>query len=1159
MRIVRLSLQRYGHLSDEILEFPADRGLHIILGANEAGKSTALEAIADCLFGFAHNTRRAFLHQPNMLQVGLTLQDGAGRQASFVRRKRRTGALTDAAGTVLPEAALAPLLNGMTRDRFETVFGLDAKRLRAGGSAIVTEHGDAGSVILDAQTGVRNLRDLVARLDTEAKTLFGDARTARRINGAVTSVTESRALLGERSLSGAAYQLAQATAVQLTKRLDATLQELRELRAEDGKLERIRRTATPRGVRREALLQLALLGARPVLPPGAAATRTDALDRAEQAGVELDRIRENDLALAQHLATLKPDTVVLELTDSITLVYADRSRIASVLKDRPVQLGRIDAAWEDIDRAGAEIGILERGPALLAKRPSVSSRQAAEGLAAVHSGLTGRHSETKTALRKAEQAVRDARVYAGLRPVPPPHAGLRAAADAARAEGRFEALLAEAVTAAEDATHTARLALSALPVGGVSAAALLEAPVPLVTEMRRLGIALTGAQEALATAEAEAALIDLTLSQTRAALQNLTAAGPVPTAQALSALRTRRDLAWQLVRRQHIDAGPAATADELAQVGVNGPLPAALDRLLPEADALADKRHSDARRTADWERLTSEEVGALARHGPALVRCTDAVRAVADAMAGWRALWVPAGVVPLDPAAMTEWAARRDAALGAERKAAQALAKRDKLQRQRDELLGALRTLMPDTPNATLAATLREADTRLGHLAGQAEAHRIAADKVDMAERANEQAARATGEVEQELAAWQPDWAAAIGALNLPITTLPGAMSHLLTQWTEIARHAQTLNEANRRVAEMDLSLQSRAAALFELARHLGEPVEEQDVLSVYTRLQSAQTADTSLKRITAERLKLAASRTAHEGVRAGTDNKLAALRTLVGAEDDLALLGAIEHAARYDALLATIAGAERDLAVDTNGMTPAGLDQEAEGLDLDAAMARCAEIGTRVEALDAERIAAATDHALHSKAVAEMERGADVFGPAQAIQGGLAQIDDDVVRYMRLRMAHVLLRAGAERHRQEQQGPFLRRAGALFASMTEGRYERLDLDEGQKGEPLIAAVRADGVQCGIEWLSDGTRDQLYLSLRLAAVAGEIEASAPTPFIADDLLTNFDDRRALAALGVLAEFGETTQVILFTHHSHLAAMADLSRTSVHPLPADVAG
>ena len=187
------------------------------------------------------------------------------------------------------------------------------------------------------------------------------------------------------------------------------------------------------------------------------------------------------------------------------------------------------------------------------------------------------------------------------------------------------------------------------------------------------------------------------------------------------------------------------------------------------------------------------------------------------------------------------------------------------------------------------------------------------------------------------------------------------------------------------------------------------------------------------------------------------------------------------------------------------------------------------------------------------------MERGADVFGPAQAIQGGLAQIDDDVVRYMRLRMAHVLLRAGAERHRQEQQGPFLRRAGALFASMTEGRYERLDLDEGQKGEPLIAAVRADGVQCGIEWLSDGTRDQLYLSLRLAAVAGEIEASAPTPFIADDLLTNFDDRRALAALGVLAEFGETTQVILFTHHSHLAAMADLSRTSVHPLPADVAG
>jgi uncharacterized protein YhaN len=59
------------------------------------------------------------------------------------------------------------------------------------------------------------------------------------------------------------------------------------------------------------------------------------------------------------------------------------------------------------------------------------------------------------------------------------------------------------------------------------------------------------------------------------------------------------------------------------------------------------------------------------------------------------------------------------------------------------------------------------------------------------------------------------------------------------------------------------------------------------------------------------------------------------------------------------------------------------------------------------------------------------------------------------------------------------------------------------------------------------------------------------------PFIADDLLVNFDDRRAKAAIRVLADFGKITQVILFTHHGHIADMAEPSVASVHPLKGSV--
>jgi len=76
-----------------------------------------------------------------------------------------------------------------------------------------------------------------------------------------------------------------------------------------------------------------------------------------------------------------------------------------------------------------------------------------------------------------------------------------------------------------------------------------------------------------------------------------------------------------------------------------------------------------------------------------------------------------------------------------------------------------------------------------------------------------------------------------------------------------------------------------------------------------------------------------------------------------------------------------------------------------------------------------------------------------------------------------------------------------------------------------------------------VEGMSDGTRDQLYLALRIAALEQHFRANGPMPVVADDLLINFDDRRAAAALRVLAELSHSTQVMVSTHHRHLLELA----------------
>lgn len=73
--------------------------------------------------------------------------------------------------------------------------------------------------------------------------------------------------------------------------------------------------------------------------------------------------------------------------------------------------------------------------------------------------------------------------------------------------------------------------------------------------------------------------------------------------------------------------------------------------------------------------------------------------------------------------------------------------------------------------------------------------------------------------------------------------------------------------------------------------------------------------------------------------------------------------------------------------------------------------------------------------------------------------------------------------------------------------------------------------------------MSDGTADQLYLALRIAAIERHVGTSEPMPFIGDDLFITSDENRTAPGLKALAELGKHTQVLLFTHHRYVVDAA----------------
>ena len=73
--------------------------------------------------------------------------------------------------------------------------------------------------------------------------------------------------------------------------------------------------------------------------------------------------------------------------------------------------------------------------------------------------------------------------------------------------------------------------------------------------------------------------------------------------------------------------------------------------------------------------------------------------------------------------------------------------------------------------------------------------------------------------------------------------------------------------------------------------------------------------------------------------------------------------------------------------------------------------------------------------------------------------------------------------------------------------------------------------------------MSEGTADQLYLALRLAALELRRAAHPDMPLVLDDVLVTSDDERASRVLEALARFTAGGQVLLFTHHRHLLDVA----------------
>jgi uncharacterized protein YhaN len=263
-------------------------------------------------------------------------------------------------------------------------------------------------------------------------------------------------------------------------------------------------------------------------------------------------------------------------------------------------------------------------------------------------------------------------------------------------------------------------------------------------------------------------------------------------------------------------------------------------------------------------------------------------------------------------------------------------------------------------------------------------------------------------------------------------------------------------------------------------------------------------------------------------------------LRQLANCEDDQQLASTIAAAEEkskkreeYERIAAGLV--QRNAVADVTQ-----IEEQASGYASDSLHSEIEASDERLKTLRDDFFNAGSRHRELTMEFERLQASDEAVFQAQKAEAALARVRPAIRQYLRLRLASEVLQRAIESYREKHQGPVLKRASDLFSRLTLEDHRGLTTGFGDDDQPVLMAIRKTGEHVYVEGLSDGTRDQLYLALRLAAIEHHVETVAPCPVIFDDILINSDDSRASAALQVISELANSTQVLFFTHHRRLA-------------------
>jgi len=1150
MRIERLDLIRYGHFTGGAIDLPARQPDYtVVYGDNEAGKSTLLRGISALFFGVPPKTPDVHSCKGTELRIGATISNGSAK-FSFRRRKGSSGTLLSLDETRIDESVLVPFLRELDRQRFDQFFGLDHQSLRKGGEEILHGKGDVGSALFQA-AGLLALRKLVEGLEKEASELFSPQSKGRVIGSAISEYREAKQEIRTVAISGAKARDIKADLEKAQEQCERLKQEARSLHQELVKLRRIASNKPDVAKLQGLRSALVALGPVSVLPANARRQRDDSVAVLSAATREIHTLNEQ-ITQRKEWMQAQPESASLKTQaadiDQLNGEIGDYMRSVTDLPRRNNELDECirlaEEKWREVWRKHP----IEDAEQL---RNTYSRKSEILDLITSHARLTATFEKTSEQFREGKEEHARLTEALALNAEAPDPATLLATVDAAKSLGDVGSEIARLRSAIESLNTKATRELQTLALWSGTIEQLEKLKTPLPVTVDRFAQEWELVVNKRSAVHLRVGAIEQSLTAKRDELKRY--AGKIGKAgeSDLVEVRGKRDHLWQLIRASGFD-GSLSPEEAQKQSGSPASLPESFAQQLRAADEMSDLRFTHAKDVVINDRVTREIDSAINDLQDTKEEDSKLTAEESALHQRWSREWVGLSVTPLSPPEMKQWLQLRQAVVASLEQARQKegdlalVAERASIATA--EIRAGLTQVGSPLPggNESLAVLIRVAEEVARELGRRRQSIQDLKRQLRLLQLEKRQESLA--ECESEMSQWSAKWTPFVQELVLPGTATPKQVREALEVLEKVFEHlrdAEHLRHRVKRISDNIREFQTKAEHLVQaLDPALAGLSPQAAVAQLHMRVVDSGKAETARAAWERENAVDEQAVTDCRAKAQSASSTITQLRQLANCDDDLQFessLAAAEQKSAHEQEYSRIAQGliERNAIPDVKQ-----IEAEASGFELDTLQMEIVSREARLKTLEDEDVFNATrDYIKLAQEYERLQASEESALQAQKAESALAKLRPAVAQYLRLRLASEVLQRAMESYREKHQGAVLQRASELFSRLTLGEHSGLTTTFGDNDNQVLVAVRKNKGHVEVKGLSDGTLDQLYLSLRLAAIEDHVVRVAPCPVILDDTLINSDDPRASAALEIFAEFARQTQVLLFTHHRHLAELA----------------